>query len=79
MAAHPGAPPGLPLARQSQKDSWVAEGGEGGVQVLLQPLLQQALVRKMFLKKEKEREARDFSPGVTWSRNRSHDRFVYAT
>lgn len=49
MAAHPVAPPELPLAGQSQKDSWMDERGEGRVEVLLQGLLQQALVRKMFL------------------------------
>lgn len=49
VAAHPVAPPELPLAGQSQKDSWMDERGEGRVEVLLQGLLQQALVRKMFL------------------------------
>lgn len=56
MAAHPVAPPELPLVGQSQKDSWVDERGEGRVEVLLQVLLQQALVRKMFLKKKKKQD-----------------------
>lgn len=46
------APPQLPFGGQSQEDARVEERGEGGVEVLLQALLQQALVRKMFLKKK---------------------------
>lgn len=70
MAAHPGALPELPLVGQSQEDSGVDERGEGRVEVLLQVLLQQALVRKIFLKREK---------WVKFERNRPPDRFVYAT
>lgn len=64
VAAHPVAPPELPLVGQSQKDSWMGERGEGRVEVLLQLLLQQALIRKMFLK-EKGQEPRDISAGYT--------------
>lgn len=64
VAAHPVAPPELPLVGQSQKDLWMDEGGEGGVEVLLQVLVQQALVRKMFLLKKK---------------NRNHVIFLHAT
>lgn len=76
MAAHPGAPPELPLAGQSQKDSWMDERGEGGVEVLLQGLLQQALVRKVFLKPKQGQEPRDTSAGFTCERNRPSDQFV---
>lgn len=54
MAPDSVAPPELPFLRQSQKDPGVDEGGEGRVEVLLQVLLQQALVRKVFLKTQQE-------------------------
>lgn len=43
---------------QSQEDAGVDQGGEGGVEVLLQGLLQQALLRKVFLK-NRGRDGRD--------------------
>lgn len=52
MAPDSVAPPELPSAGQSQKDAWVGQRGEGGVEVLLQVLLQPALLRKLFLKEE---------------------------
>lgn len=66
VAAHPVAPPELPLVGQSQKDLWMDDGREGGVEVLLQVLVQQALVRKMFLLKTKKK-------------NRNHVIFLHAT
>ena len=63
MAAHPVAPADLPLVGQSQKDFWMDERGVGRVEVLLQVLLQQALVRKMSLKRRQE--PRDISAGCT--------------
>lgn len=56
MPPDPAAPPQLPLGGQGQEDSRVEERGEGGVQVLFQVLLQQALVRKMFLKNPKTKQ-----------------------
>lgn len=53
MAGDPVAPPEGSSVGQSQEDAWVDQGGEGGVQVLLQALLQPALLRKLFLKKIK--------------------------
>lgn len=76
MAAHPAAPPGLPLVGQSQEHSWVEEGGEGGVEVLLQVLLQQALVREVLL--EQKQSPPEKSAGRTRQRDRPPDQGVCA-
>lgn len=55
VAGDPVAPPEGSSVGQSQEDAWVDQGGEGGVQVLLQALLQPALLRKLFLKKKKKK------------------------
>lgn len=49
VAAHIVAPPEASFVGQSQIDVWVEQGGVGGVVVLLQVLLQQAVVRKLLL------------------------------
>lgn len=54
MAPDSVAPPELPSVGQRQEDAWMEQRGEGGVEVLLQVLLQQALLRKLFLKKKGE-------------------------
>lgn len=51
MAPDSAAPPEGSSVGQSQEDAWMDQRGEGGVEVLLQVLLQQALLRKFFLKK----------------------------
>lgn len=58
MAPDSVAPPELSSVGQSQEDAWMDQGGEGRVEVLLQVLLQQALLRKLFLKK-RGRDDRD--------------------
>lgn len=52
VAGDPVAPPERSSVGQSQEDAWVDQGGEGGVEVLLQALLQPALLRKLSLKKK---------------------------
>lgn len=51
VAAHAVAPPELSLVGKSQIDAWVGQRGVGGVVILLQVLLQQAVIRKLLLKK----------------------------
>lgn len=54
MAPHSVAPPEGSFVGQSQEDARMDQGGEGGVEVLLQVLLQQALLRKLFLNRGRD-------------------------
>lgn len=49
MAPDSVAPPERSFVGQSQEDARMDQGGEGGVEVLLQVLLQQALLREPLL------------------------------
>lgn len=51
VAAHTVALPELSLVGKSQIDAWVRQRGVGGVVILLQVLLQQAVIRKVLLEK----------------------------
>lgn len=51
VGAHADAPPELSLVGQSQVGAWVSHRGVGVVVILLQLLLQQAVVRKLLLEK----------------------------
>lgn len=56
VAAHTVALPELSLVGQSQIDAWVRHGGVGGVVILLQVLLQQAVIRKLLLEKKSQED-----------------------
>lgn len=51
MAAHTVALPDVSLVRKSQVDAWVRQRGVGSIVILLQVLLQQAVIRKVHLEK----------------------------